>query len=150
MKHIPLLLLIVASFYSCKKNAGCTQFGSENYDSEAVTDDGSCIHIRDKFIGTFRATSDCFPDQYEYVISESQDDYMVTISALGDTLPELQANVYGDNITIERQSIGIGVTIEGAGVYVEEAAISLSYRIRDSRSGTEVITNCIEWCSKIE
>ncbi|MCB0755440.1 MAG: hypothetical protein H6602_13140 [Flavobacteriales bacterium] len=143
-------LILVTALYSCKDNEGCTQFGSENYDPDAIVDDGSCVHIRDKFIGTFNVTSDCTSDQYEALITETPEDYVVTITNLADSLSSVQARVYADNITIDRQSIGIGVTIEGAGIYVEEAAISLSYRIRDTRSGTEVITDCLEWCSKIE
>jgi hypothetical protein len=136
--------------YGCDKNSGCTQFGSENFDPDAITDDGSCIHIRDKFIGTFVVTSDCTSGQYEVLISEAQDDYTVAISNLADSLETLEARVYGDNITIDRQVIGTGVTIEGAGTYVEEATVSLSFRIRDTRSGSQVITDCLEWCSKIE
>ena len=145
-----LSLFIIVGLYSCKKNAGCTQFGSENYDPDAVVEDGSCIHVRDKFIGAFNVTSDCFSDQYETLIAETQEEYVVAITNLADTLGPVQARVYADNITIDRQTVGIGVTIEGAGIYVEEAAISISYRIRDTRSGTEVITDCLEWCSKIE
>lgn len=140
----------MALLYGCKENSGCTQFGSENFDPDAIVDDGSCIHIRDKFIGTFNVISDCFSEQQELIISEASDDYMVTITNLADTLPTVQANVYGNNITIDRQPVAIGVTVEGAGVYTEEAAISLSYRTRDSRSGSEIITDCIELCSKAE
>lgn len=74
---------------------------------------------------------------------------MVVISNLADTLGAVDARVYGDNITIELQTVQPSITVEGAGVYSEENAISLSYRIRDSRSGTEVITDCLEWCSKM-
>lgn len=144
------IFIAIGVLCGCKKNTGCTQFGHENYDPEAVVDDGSCIHIRDKFLGTFTVVSDCFSSTYEHSIASTQDDYILTITNLGDTLPIVRANVYGDNITIEPQAIGIGVTIEGGGIYVEEASISLSYRIRDSRSGTEVITDCFETCTKNE
>jgi hypothetical protein len=46
------------------------------------------------------------------------------------------------------QTVGNLITIEGAGVYIEDDAISISYRIRDSRSGTEVILDCLELCQK--
>lgn len=134
----------------CKQESGCTKFGSENYDPEAAIDDGSCIHIKDKFLGLFEVTSDCFSEQEQLLITETSDDYILTISHLGDTLPPISANVYGDNITIDRQSVGIGVTVEGAGVYTDEAAVSLSYRIRDSRNGTVLITDCLDWCVKVE
>ena len=134
---------------SCKKYSGCTEFGSENFDPKAVVDDGSCIHLRDKFIGNFSVNSDCFADNYRRTFAEAVDDYSVIISNLADTLGSVQAQVYGKNLTIELQTIQPSITVEGAGVYTEENAISLSYRIRDSRNGTEVITDCLEWCSKM-
>jgi len=144
-----LLFLIATAINGCKKHSGCTEFGSENFDPEAIVDDGSCIHIRDKFIGNFSVNSDCFSNNYNRNITETQDEYMVVISNLADTLGAVDARVYGDNITIELQTVQPSITVEGAGVYSEENAISLSYRIRDSRSGTEVITDCLEWCSKM-
>lgn len=145
-----LIAFLLFLAYGCKQESGCTKFGSENYNPEAVVDDGSCIHIKDKFLGLFDVASDCFNEQEQLLIAETSDDYIVTISNLGDTLPPISANVYGDNITIDRQSVGIGVTVEGAGVYTDEAAISLSYRIRDSRNGTVMITDCLDWCVKVE
>lgn len=143
-------LILLTSVTSCNKNVGCTEFGSENYDSDAIVDDGSCIHFRDKFIGTFNANSDCFSDSYELVIQEATEDNLVAISNLSDTLNVVTARVYGDNITIDLQTIGTAIRIEGAGVYADTNAISLSYRIKDSRSGQEIQTNCVEWLSKIE
>lgn len=135
---------------SCNRNVGCTEFGSENYDSDAIVDDGSCIHFRDKFIGTFNTNSDCFTESYELMIQEATEDNLVTISNLSDTLNVITARVYGVNLTIDLQTIGTAIRIEGAGVYADTNAISLSYRIRDSRSGQEIQTNCIEWLTKIE
>lgn len=144
------IFITICVFYGCKKNTGCTQFGYENYDSDAIVDDGSCIHVKDKFLGTFSVNSDCFSNSYQTVITETQDDYILAITNLGDTLPIVRANIYGNNITIEPQTIGVGVSIEGAGIYLEEASISLSYRIRDSRSGTELVTDCFQTCTKSE
>lgn len=148
MRIAPLLLIIVA-FAGCKKNVGCTKFGSENYDPEAVVDDGSCISIRDKFVGTFGVTSDCIADNYQRTISEKIDDNEVVISNLADTLPDVDAYVFADNITIDRQPVGQFVTVEGAGVALNDSTISISYRIRDNRGGIEVIHDCFETCSKL-
>lgn len=66
-----------------------------------------------------------------------------------DTLGSVEAHVTGINITIDVQTVGTFLTIEGAGVYVEENdAISMSYRVRDTQTGTEIIHDCVEWCSK--
>lgn len=133
----------------CKKNAGCTKFGTENYDPDAVINDGSCILVREKFLGTFEVTSDCFENSYLRSISATTSEFVVTISNLADTLGTVQARVYGENITIDLQPIQTGVSIEGAGVFMEEGRISISYRIRDSRSGVELIRDCFEFCDKL-
>jgi hypothetical protein len=142
-------LTLLLFSYGCKKNAGCTQFGAENYDPDAIVDDDSCILVRDKFLGSFSVNSDCFADNYLRSITATQNEYIVVITNLSDTLGSVEARVYGDNITIEPQSIQASITIEGAGVYVEDNAISISYRIRDTRSGTETIHDCLEYCTKL-
>ena len=143
------MIILVVGISSCKKNAGCTDFGTENYDPEAVINDGSCVLIRDKFLGSFQVSSDCFSSGYVRTISITQDKFVVTISNLADTLGNVEAQIYGNNITIEPQSVHTSIIIEGAGVYVEENKISLSYKVRDSRSGTEVIHDCFELCTKL-
>ena len=143
------LLLIVTLASACKKNAGCTKFGTENYDPDAIVDDGSCILARDKFLGQFNVSSDCFSDNYQRTISATSDEFVVTISNLADTLGNVDARIYADNITIDLQTIRTGVTIEGAGVFQEEGVVSISYRIRDSRSGIEIIHDCFEQCDKL-
>ena len=148
MRTVWLLLLLTLAT-ACKKNAGCTKFGTENYDSDAIVDDGSCILARDKFLGQFNVTSDCFSSNYQRSISATNDEFIVTITNLADTLGSVDARIYADNITIDLQTIRTGVTIEGAGVFLEEGMISVSYRIRDTRTGTEIIHDCFEQCDKL-
>ncbi len=143
-------LFIVALLIASCQNEGCTDFSAENYDPDAVVNDGSCILTRDKFLGSFRVSSDCISDNYYRTISATQNEYIVVITNLADTLGDVEASVFGQNITIDRQAVENFITIEGAGVYVEDDAISLSFRIRDSRTGTEVIHDCLEWCVKQE
>jgi len=147
--RIVLLFSIATLAVGCKKDAGCTKFGSENYDPEAVVNDGSCVSVRDKFIGTFEVNSDCITDNYERTISEGAGEYDVVISNLADTLSDVNAYVFAENITIDRQSIGFFVTLEGAGVAINDSTISISYRIRENRNGIEVIHDCFETCSKL-
>ncbi len=143
-----ICLILIALFLQSCQNEGCTDFGAENYDPEATVNDGSCILVRDKFLGLFQVSSDCSSDPYFRTISATQNEYIVVITNLADTLGDVEARVFGENITIDVQNIQPFITIEGAGVYVEDDAISISYRIRDNRSGTEVIHDCLEWCTK--
>lgn len=148
MRPIVLTILLGATLLGCRKE-GCTQFGAENYDVDATLDDGSCILVRDKFLGNFQVSSNCFADDYQRTIETTTDQYLVTISNMADTLGTVEAHVWGKDIVIDRQTVRTGVTVEGAGVYVEENdAISLTFRIRDTRSGTEIINDCAEWCTK--
>lgn len=146
-----LMLVSVSLLFlgSCGKESGCNVFGSENYDPDAVIDDGSCIEVRDKFIGNYGVNSDCFAAAYLRTISETSDRFIVEVSNIGDTLGTVTALVSGPNITIEQQTVRNNVTVEGAGVYDSiYDNLNLSYRIRDNRSGSQVITNCLEVCVK--
>src|SRR5687768_2716548 len=46
MINLSMLLLMFVSFNSCKKE-GCTDADAENYDSEAIDNDGSCQYKGD-------------------------------------------------------------------------------------------------------
>jgi len=143
------LILMLSVSYGCKKHAGCTKFGSENYEPDAVIDDGSCIHVTDKFIGSFSVRSDCFVQPYERTIDRTTEEFVVTITRIADTLGTAKARVYANNITIDRQTLRPGISVEGAGLF-KNGVISLSYRIRDVRTGSEYITDCLETCTLIE
>lgn len=135
----------------CGKQRGCNVFGTENYDPEAIVDDGSCIEMREKFLGQYVVTSDCINGAYIRTISETSDRFIVEISAIGDTLGKVKARVSGANLVLEpeRQTVRSFVTVEGAGLFDEENGIlNMSVRIRDSRTGTLVITNCLDRCVK--
>ncbi len=150
MRTAFIILISCLSIASCKKNSGCTEFGSENYDPDAAINDGSCIAVNEKFIGSFQVSSNCFVDDYSRQITATANKQIVIISNLADTLGSVEAQVAGSDITIEQQMISSLVTIEGAGTYVmENDAISLSFRVRDNRTGSEEITDCLEWCSKL-
>ena len=142
--RIGSLLLFTVFGFGCKQESGCTEFGSDNFNADAIVDDGSCIPARGKFLGNFQVSSDCFTSLYSTVISEEANDYEVTISNLADTLVDIKAEVFLKEITIENQVVGLGVSIEGAGISISEDTISLSYRIRDVRGGTEQVFDCFE------
>lgn len=142
-------LVSVLFLQSCDKQRGCNDFGAENYDPDALIDDGSCIESRDKFIGAYSVYSNCFSNGFLRNISETSDRFVVEVSGINDTLGSVLATVSAQNIVIEQQAVRNGITVEGAGVYDSELnELNLSIRIRDSRTGTMVITNCLENCRK--
>lgn len=142
--RIGIVLLFIAFALGCKQESGCTEFGSDNYNTEAIVDDGSCIPSREKFLGSFEASSDCFTQTYSTIISEETDDDQVTISILADSLVDITAEVFLQEITIENQLVAVGIYIEGAGIAISEDTISLSYRIRDIRGSNEQVSDCFE------
>jgi len=146
---LPLVLTLVLGLDSCGKDAGCNVFGAENYSPDAVIDDGSCIEVRDKFIGQYSVTSDCMVGAYLRTIRETSDRFIVEITNIGDTLGTVTAEVAGPNITIHVQPVRNNVTVEGAGLYFpEENKLSISYTVRDSRSGSLVAFDCLDNCLK--
>jgi hypothetical protein len=150
MNLVPLTAVSLL-FIGCGKQSGCNVFGSENYDPEAIVDDGSCVEMRDKFLGQYAVTSDCISGAYIRTISETSDRFIVEISAIGDTLGRVKARVSGVNLVLEpeRQTVRSSVTVEGAGLFDEEnGVLDMSIRIRDSRTGTTIITNCLDRCVK--
>lgn len=128
---------------SCKQQTGCTKFGSENYDPDAIIEDGSCILARDKFLGRFNVSTTC-GDSYLLDVLPSVNENSVLIVNLADSLGEIEARVYLENLTIEQQPLNQFVTIEGAGVSLSQDSVSISFRIRDQRTGSPIIYDCLE------
>lgn len=54
-KNAFVLLLSIGAliFHGCTPNYGCTETTADNYDINAVEDDGTCIPARDKLIGNY-------------------------------------------------------------------------------------------------
>lgn len=143
------LIMAIVLLASCGSDRGCNRFGSENFDPDAIIDDGSCIEMRDKFLGLYSVSSDCSAGAYLRSVSETSERFIVEVTNIGDTLGTVTAEVIANNITIERQTVRTNVTVEGAGIYDSDLnELSLTIRIRDRRSGTEVITNCLDRCLK--
>lgn len=143
----PVLLCVV--LHGCEGQRGCNRFGSDNYDPDALVDDGSCIETRDKFLGQYSVFSDCSANGYLRTISQTADRFVVELSSVNDSLGPILGTVTLNDMHIGPQSVRNGVTVEGAGTYDPEAdELHLSLRIRDSRTGSTVITNCLERCVK--
>ena len=61
---LPFLALALITFSGCKEEIGCTDRNSDNYNPDAVRDDGSCVNSRDKFLGVYRTIHLCDLDTF--------------------------------------------------------------------------------------
>ncbi|MFT6211069.1 MAG: hypothetical protein ACJATE_001700, partial [Bacteroidia bacterium] len=114
----------------CKEEVGCTTRTSDNYNPDAVRDDGSCINSRDKFLGIYSILHihwpDSFPDQLNQQtrfmtiaqddLREQEDD--VKILNFGTDSLTVRALISRQRLTIPRQDLsvrGIPMTFQGEG-----------------------------------
>ena len=69
MKTLTYLFIgfyFTATLISCAKEVpGCTDSNSQNFDSEANIDDGSCLFLRDQYTGNFIGAIDATDDKYD-------------------------------------------------------------------------------------
>ncbi len=58
---IGFFAMSLVTFNSCSDDevTGCTDANAENFNAEAVMDDGTCVYARDKFLGDFFGSITC-------------------------------------------------------------------------------------------
>ncbi len=148
MKFIPYFICFATIFGSCSQKEGCTEFGAENYDPDAVMNDGSCVRIYDKFVGDYMVDSDCFDEFYGLKITRTNDEYIVSIEGLADTLPPIDAEIIAGDLVIRQLEIRHHVYLEGAGKAID-GGISMSYHVRDESGSQTTYQDCLQWCSEL-
>lgn len=147
-----ILISVGIMFTSCKRDEGCTDPASENFDPDARRDDGSCISVTEKFLGTYNVEEECSSDYYSYTMSvtaSSSDDFGIIIANFGDFQKAITAKVEGDFISIPDQTINnnsgnISITSGLGEINGNTLTITYSYTI--DGSATEI---CSKACTKI-
>jgi len=141
----PLVISILAIglLISCEKKPGCTDSRAENYDPDARKDDESCIMPREKFLGSYVATSVCSSTptlQYESEVKASNDNLTdVYIENLGGIInAPVRAIITGNTLTIPEQNAeAIGRYVSGNGLILGNIMnITYTYRVGSGNTTT--------------
>lgn len=102
-----LILILGIGLSGCEEEIGCTNRNSDNYNPDAVRDDGSCINSRDKFLGVYRAVHLCDLDTFngEYPVPNNYDTLqLVTIieDELREQEDDIEIKLFGpDSLTVK-------------------------------------------------
>jgi len=164
LKHISLVLALlvgvvtVSALSGCKEEVGCTTRTSDNYNPDAVRDDGSCINSRDKFLGIYSILHinwpDSFPNQAnqqtrfmtiaEDNLREAEDD--IKIYNFGADSITVRALVFRNRITIPRQDLsvrGIPMTFRGEGHIDDNGYLTILYSTWLATNGQLVVEDAV-------
>ncbi|MGK0385001.1 MAG: hypothetical protein ACJAVL_001752 [Bacteroidia bacterium] len=142
----------------CKEEVGCTTRTSDNYNPDAVRDDGSCINSRDKFLGIYSILHihwpDSFPDQLNQQtrfmtiaqddLREQEDD--VKILNFGTDSLTVRALISRQRLTIPRQDLsvrGIPMTFQGEGHIDDDGYLTILYSTRLTSNEQLVIEDAV-------
>jgi len=150
--------VISSSMTGCKEEVGCTTRTSDNYNPDAVRDDGSCINSRDKFLGIYSILHinwpDSFPDQLNQQtrfmtiaqddLREQEDD--VKILNFGTDSLTVRALISRQILTIPRQDLsvrGIPMTFRGEGHIDDDGYLTILYSTWLTSNGQLVIEDAV-------
>jgi len=163
------LLLTALALSGCKEEIGCTERTADNYNPDAVRDDGSCINARDKFLGVYSllhiqwngGVRDSFPNaadptpRYMTItedhLREEMDD--IKILNFGKDSITIRALVSRNFITIPMQNIntrGIPMTYEGEGHIDDSGYLTILYQSRFFSTGQVDCDDCVIFAQRLD
>lgn len=164
-----IIVLMIATSFSgtltgCKEEVGCTTRTSDNYNPDAVREDGSCINARDKFLGIYDilhirwdgngAVRDSFPNYLDpaprYMtirvdnLREAEDD--VIIENFGEDSLDVRALINKNFLTIPQQNLNtrtVPMTFTGEGHIDNNGWLTILYTTRVWPNGNIVCKDCV-------
>lgn len=110
LRSLLLISFIVFLCSSCQEE-GCTNPFSENFDSSAEVEDGSCILWRNKFLGLYEVEEDCNAGQYGYtmgIVTGNFEENSVILNNFGDFGVNVNAEVEWDLLFVPDQTFIYG------------------------------------------
>lgn len=149
----------------CDEEVGCTNRRADNYNPDAVRDDGTCINARDKFLGIYSTLHICWPDSLPdtqqpapryMTIAEDQlrveemDD--VKLLDFGMNNVTVRALISKQILIIPRQDLsvqGIPMTFTGEGHLDDTGYLTIIYSMFDT-NGEPVLKDCVIFCTTLD
>ena len=149
----------------CNEEVGCTNRTSDNYNPDAVRDDGSCVNARDKFLGIYNTLHIHWPDslpnellpQLRYMtiaeddLRESKDD--IKILNFGPDSITVRALINQNFLEIPLQNLsvkGIPKTFKGEGHIDDNGHLTILYSIWLTGNGQLDAEDCVYFADRLD
>lgn len=162
--RFPVLAIVVCCVFglsSCDEEVGCTERRADNYNPDAVRDDGTCINARDKFLGVYNVLQICWPDTMlpqprfvtvaeDNIRLEEKDD--IKLLNFGNDSIVVRALISKNDLTIPRQDLSVGgipMTFRGLGHIDDEGYLTIRFSTW-LPNGDLILDNCVVFMTPLQ